>query len=101
VIVHDDLFPPDEKDAIWLRRAGESGWVVLTSDDRIRYREVEKAALLRWKVRAFVLSGRSLSGDQMAATFVAALPRMERMVQRMAAPFVAHVTSSGKVRPLP
>jgi hypothetical protein len=30
----------------WLRIAGERGWVVLTRDDRIRYRPAEQRALI-------------------------------------------------------
>jgi hypothetical protein len=46
VRVHDDLFPQGTEDVIWLRDAGAHGWVVLTRDDRIRYNQLEKEAVL-------------------------------------------------------
>jgi len=36
VIAHDDLFPQDTDDEVWLRHAGERGWIVLTKDEKIR-----------------------------------------------------------------
>ncbi len=38
----------------WLKAVGEKHWIVITRDERIRYREAEKQALRRGKVRAFV-----------------------------------------------
>jgi hypothetical protein len=46
VEVHDDHFAPDAPDAVWLRVVGERGWVVLTKDERIRRRPLEREALL-------------------------------------------------------
>jgi hypothetical protein len=71
---------------------GARGWVVLTKDDRIRYREHEREALLASGVRAFVLTNRSLSGDEMAAIFVDSLPKMRRITQRQRGAFIAAVT---------
>src|SRR5437899_2965793 len=44
VEIHDDHFPPDAKDEVWLTEVGRRGWVVLTKDDRIRYRLTERTA---------------------------------------------------------
>src|SRR5438270_11545619 len=51
--VHDDHFAPDAKDEYWLRVVGARGWIVLTSDRRIRYRGPELTALKASGVRAF------------------------------------------------
>src|ERR671919_943148 len=34
VIAHDDVFPQDVDDDVWLREAGRRGWVVLTATTR-------------------------------------------------------------------
>jgi hypothetical protein len=44
VEIHDDHFARDEEDRTWLRTVGERGWVVLTKDQRLRYRPLEIAA---------------------------------------------------------
>ena len=38
VEIHDDHFARDAEDRVWLRTAGERRWVVLTKDQRLRYR---------------------------------------------------------------
>ena len=49
--------------------AGSRGWIVLTKDERIRYRPNERRALLRSGVRAFILTGRN-SQAKMGEVFV-------------------------------
>jgi len=44
VEVHDDHFKQDAFDEEWLPIVGRRGWAVITSDDRIRYRAVEREA---------------------------------------------------------
>ena len=56
VEIHDDHFARDEEDRVWLRAVGERGWVVLTKDQRLRYRPLEIAALRASKARVFVLT---------------------------------------------
>ena len=46
VEIHDDHFLPDAKDEDWLVEVGSRGWIVLTKDDRIRYRVTERTAIM-------------------------------------------------------
>jgi hypothetical protein len=74
VEIHDDHFARDEEDRIWLRKVGERGWVVLTKDQRLRYRPLEIAALRASNARVFVAAG-NLRGSEIASVFVKALPQ--------------------------
>jgi hypothetical protein len=67
--------PADEgvADVDWLELAGTNGWVVLMKDQRIRYRPVEREALIAHGVRAFCLTGGNLRAADMAAHFLAAI----------------------------
>jgi hypothetical protein len=56
VEIHDDHFARDEDDRVWLQTVGERGWVVLTKDQRLRYRPLEIAALRASSARVFVLT---------------------------------------------
>jgi len=76
VEIHDDHFARDEEDRIWLQTVGARGWVVLTKDQRLRYRPLEIGALRASKARVFVLTAGNLRGSEIAAAFLAALPRM-------------------------
>lgn len=72
--------PADEEisDETWLKEAGEFGDVVLMKDRRIRYRTVERSALIRHNVRAFCLSNGNLDSPRMIKTFVDNMPRITR-----------------------
>jgi PIN like domain len=97
VEIHDDHFAPDAKDEDWLLEVGKRGWIVLTKDDRIRYRVTERTALTSARVRAFVLTSSQLHGAEMAAAFVKALPRIKRLVANHVPSFIGRVSRSGKV----
>jgi len=83
-----------------LAEAGRRGWAIITKDARIRYRETELAALVAGGVRAFVLTRGDLSGPEMAAILVKALPHLSRFSVRHEAPFIARIATSGKVQML-
>ena len=38
VEIHDEYFERDEEDSVWLSVVGQRRWVVLTKDQRLRYR---------------------------------------------------------------
>jgi hypothetical protein len=97
VRVHDKLFARDEEDSVWLREVGKKGWVVLTKDQRLRYRPLEIGALRASNARVFVLIAGNLRGIEIAETFLAALPRICKILRTRPGPFVARVSQSGRV----
>jgi predicted nuclease of predicted toxin-antitoxin system len=97
VRVHDDYFSPNARDEEWLSEVGRRQWVVLTKDTRIRYREIERMALMNAGVRAFVLTAKNLQGSEMANILVRALPAIQRFATRHPPPFIAKITRSGRV----
>jgi hypothetical protein len=80
--VHDELFPQGTEDVVWLREAGANGWVVITRDDRIRYNQLEKHAVLAAKLRFFSITSSALTGDEAATLILAALDRMSRLCRQ-------------------
>jgi hypothetical protein len=98
VEIHDDHFKRDEEDRVWLDEVGDRGWVVLTKDQRLRYRPLEIAALRSSGARVFILVAGNLRGNEIAAAFVAALPAMCRILHTHKGPFTARITKSGKVK---
>ncbi len=95
--IHDDHFSPDAKDENWLTEAGQRGWIVLTKDHRIRYRHVERLALMRAGVATFILTSGDLQGEEMAQIFVKALPRITRFLEKYDKPFIAKIAKDGSV----
>jgi predicted nuclease of predicted toxin-antitoxin system len=98
VHTHDAHFRQDARDEEWLAEVGRRGWAVITKDARIRYRKTELAALVAARVRAFVLTRGDLSGSEMAAVLVKALPNLARFSARHQPPFIARIAASGRVQ---
>lgn len=98
VEIHDDHFSQNAQDPEWLTAAGKNNWIVVTRDERIRYRVAEKQAIRRAKVRAFVLSAQGdLRAEMLAEIFLKALPNIRRSVKQQKPPFIAKISRSGEV----
>jgi hypothetical protein len=81
--IHDDHFRQDALDPEWLTAVGKKNWIVVTRDERIRYRVAEKHAIRRAKVRAFVLAAQGdLRADMLAQNFLRAFPRLSKSRSR-------------------
>ncbi|MEW6366259.1 MAG: DUF5615 family PIN-like protein [Acidobacteriota bacterium] len=100
VVTHEQRFAAGALDEEWLAEAGRSGWVVLSKDTRIQYRELERRALERAMVRAFILVSANLTGPQMAEVIKRALPGMILLIRGRRPPFIARVYRNGQVKPL-
>ena len=87
---HRDHFPPDARDEDWLSAIGARGWVALTHDRRIRYKPNELAAVIRHRVSLLVIVG-AAPYPELAAAFVATLPRIDSFLGRQVPPFVGKV----------
>jgi PIN domain-containing protein len=99
VEIHARHFAPGTADETWLSEVARRGWVALTKDHRIRYREQALRAIRRSSARVVVLkkSGENLSGIETAAIFVKALPAIYRLARKESAPYIAKVARNGKV----
>jgi len=97
VEIHDDHFPQNAQDEDWISEVGKSGWVVLTKDDRIRYRPAALAAYRRHYVKVFVFGSGEMKAQEMADAFVKALPKISRFALTKATPFFARISRSGGV----
>ncbi len=97
VRVHDDHFVQNASDTEWLTAVGRKRWIVITRDERIRYRAGEKQALRRAKVRAFVLTAQgNLRAETLAEIFLRALPKVCEVVAKNRPPFIAKIWRDGK-----
>jgi predicted nuclease of predicted toxin-antitoxin system len=73
---HDQHFPINAPDDVWIPEVGRRGWVVLTKDREIRYRGNEKAAVRNTGVKLFILRAKNIRTAEIAAAFAIALPAM-------------------------
>ncbi|HEX4485302.1 MAG TPA: hypothetical protein VH088_03495 [Terriglobales bacterium] len=101
---HGSHFPPGTEDTEWLPFVGKQGWLLVTKDKRIRFNELERAAVLEHRVREFYFTSGNYSGAEMALMLIEALPEMIRTCAKHEAPFIASITKSSKINlrfPLP
>lgn len=82
---------PDEQ---WIADGCDRGWVLLTKDKRIRYRQTELAAL---DGHLFCLSNGNAPISMMTDTLVAALPRIDGAASRHDAGFW-HIYDDGTIK---
>jgi hypothetical protein len=87
---HQDYFAPGASDETWLEAVGQRGWIALTHDQRIRFKPNELAAVMRHSVPLLVIIGKA-PYSELAHTFVATFPRVERFVIGRAPPYIAKV----------
>lgn len=94
---HGQHFSPGTPDTAWLPFVGEKGWILITKDKRIRFNDLEKEAVVTYRVREFCFASGNYSGAEMAMMLVVALPEMIRLCGKQAPPFIASITKAGKV----
>ena len=84
---------------MWLAEAGAQRWVVITRDDRIRYNQLEKQAVLAAKLRFFSITSSSLTGDEAASLILSAVRVMTRLCRQYArGGFIAKLSRGPEVR---
>lgn len=88
--------PADEnvEDVTWLGRAGAEQWPVLMKDERIRYRTIERAAPVAFRVQAFCLTNGNLRAAEMADVYLQALPAIA-FACRTPGPFLYVISRRG------
>jgi hypothetical protein len=94
---HLNHFSRGTLDESWLPLVGKNGWVLLTTDKRMRYNLLEKRALEKNRVREFVFASGNMSGQEMAETLELSIRKMLNMCSRIDPPFVAAIMRSGEV----
>jgi predicted nuclease of predicted toxin-antitoxin system len=98
VEAHDDHFPQAAPDTVWLSDVAQKGWIILTADQRIAHRRLEKLAVEQSQAKVFILVSGNLSGLEMAEVFVKAVASMKKFASSSPAPFLAKVYKDGRVK---
>lgn len=97
VEIHDDHFAKDALDIDWLPEVGCQGWIVLTKDERIGKRTIERLAVASANVKMFVLTSQNLSGADTISAFIKAMTAMKSFARENPSPFIAKIYRDGRV----
>lgn len=95
---HLEFFQRGTPDEEWLPFVGQKHWVLLTTDRRFRYNELERIAFQRHNVQAFEFTGNQAGAAGMAEALRVALPAMRKIARRRTKYFVATISKSGQVK---
>lgn len=82
----------------WIPDVGRRGWILLSKDEKIRYRLAEKRAIAQAAVRAFFLVPKGLTGPENGRILASALERMRNFSIGNRPPFIAKVFRNGTVK---
>jgi hypothetical protein len=99
-IAHHERFEPAAPDEQWLAAAAGSGWLVVTRDQRIRYKVNEQEAAVRAGLHLFVYTQGGLTAAHTAEILVSAYPRMLACAAGTPPPAFWSLQRSGLVTPL-
>lgn len=97
VVIHDDQFPQDTKDVVWLPLVGKKRWVLITKDMAMRTNPLEIAAIINSGVAAFALPRASHTAAKNVDGIKTAWRAIQRCLRRFAPPFIATITIAGEV----
>lgn len=99
--LHDDHFSQDTEDTVWLAAVAARKWVVLTKDERIRYRPLELQALQTTGVRVFIVISGNVRGVETAAILLKAMPKIEKTIRGQSGPFIYFVYKDATLKRAP
>jgi PIN like domain len=89
--------PFGSDDEVWLRLAGNNGWIALMRDQRVRRRRLEREALKMHGVAAFAFTGGEETAGQTAQTICPLLTKFANMYVSEPKPFLYTFGVSGSL----
>jgi len=95
VEVHIDHFDQAAPDIEWIPEVGRRDWVLITKDENIRRNPLERAAYEDARVRGFVVTGKDMSGRDLANLLTRCLPGMARRAAGRPGPFLFTISRGG------
>jgi hypothetical protein len=98
VEIHDDHFPADCPDDVWLGAVGANSWIVITKDKNFQKRQIETVAIARSTVRVFQLSAGEMTGQEMADLVTVRRKKIRDFAVSNRAPFIAKISRSGAIQ---
>ena len=98
VHLHDEYFEQNVEDQEWLAEVGNRGWLVITKDQWIRRRPLERDALLKANLKVFCFMSGSMPFSEMADVFAKALPAIKKTAATNLPPFIAGIYKDASVR---
>jgi hypothetical protein len=87
-VIHDEHFDQQTEDSVCLKAVAVRDWIVLTKDERIRYRPLELKALESARLRAFIMICGNVRGIDTATILLKAIPKILEVARSHNGPFI-------------
>jgi hypothetical protein len=91
VHLHQDHFPQNEADVVWMPEVARRGWPIISPDIRISRDRLEVDAIMTSGASVFCLSGGHCTGEEKARNFLRCLPQIAKVLESTPPPFIAKV----------
>lgn len=95
VEVHIDHFSQSAPDLEWIPEVGRRSWVLITRDTNIRRNPLERAAYENAGLRGFVVTGKEMSGPDLAALLARSLRGMVNRAAGRRGPLLFTISHGG------
>jgi hypothetical protein len=89
--LHQDYFPQQEKDHVWIAKPAAEGWPIISPDKRISRDFVEVDAVMEAGAAMFCLSGGHYPAEVQAVNFLRCLPQVLHTLESTPRPFIAKI----------
>lgn len=99
VVWLEGRFAHDVKDPVWLREAGQQGWLVISRDKGLRHKKAEVREIQESNVGCFIIGEKDdLSRWNLLKIIVAKLDDMELIYRTTERPFIFVIDAGGALR---
>lgn len=99
VYYHHEFFPDGTPDSVWLTRAAQEGWTVLTRDKKVRTRPSERAIIMDYGIGCFIINAnKALTRWEYMKLFAITLERMKAYATTSKPPFIVAVNRDGSFK---
>jgi hypothetical protein len=98
VEIHDDHFPVETPDHVWIAETAQLDWYVITMDKRIFYSPISKTAALKWNAGIFVLRITDPTTELLVEAVERSAARIRSFIGKHDRPFFAKIFRDGSVK---
>jgi hypothetical protein len=91
VHLHQEHFPQDEADVVWMPEVARRGWPIISPDIQISRARLEVDAIMTSGASVFCLSGGHCTSEENARNFLRCLPQITHVLASTPPPFIAKV----------
>ena len=96
VVLHDNYFPRDEKDPVWISRCGRENWVVLSGDKAIERIPENRQAVIDAKCKVLFFNDTNSRAEEWAAAVIVGIKRLYEIIHKNNGPLFVTIDKQAR-----